>query len=191
MAVRLAVAHLTRPKPGEVENGDGVVVRSGSGVTLLAVVDSLGHGPAAALATAAATQCLTRMPLTSSVEELVAALHVALKHGRGSAVMLALFDGSVLHAAGVGNVELRTLGTRVPVLPTPGILGQSFRTLRTVSTPLLPKDRLVLFSDGLSFRLDLEQVRDQPPDAACAVLLERFGRATDDATVLVADVEPS
>ncbi|MFY2561544.1 SpoIIE family protein phosphatase [Corallococcus terminator] len=189
MAVRLSVAHLTRPKVGEVENGDGVVVRVDGPYTLLAVVDSLGHGPAAAQATAEASRCLGQTPLGPSVEPLMEALHAALRHGRGAAIMLAVFDGHTLHCGGVGNVELRTVGTRVPVLPTPGILGQSFRTLRTVSTPLSPGDRLAVFTDGLSFRLDLELVRTQSPDAACAFLLERFGRATDDATVLVADVE--
>ncbi|MCP3161376.1 SpoIIE family protein phosphatase [Myxococcus qinghaiensis] len=188
--MRLSVAHLTRPKVGEVENGDGVVVRVDGPYTLLAVVDALGHGPAAAQVTAEASRCLGQTSLGPSVEPLMEALHAALRHGRGAAIMLAVFDGLALHCGGVGNVELRTVGTRVPVLPTPGILGQAFRTLRTVSTPLSPGDRLALFTDGLSFRLDLEQVRTQSPDAACALLLERFGRATDDATVLVADVEP-
>ncbi|WP_241758262.1 SpoIIE family protein phosphatase [Myxococcus landrumensis] len=191
MAVRLSVAHRTRPKVGEVENGDGVLVRTEGPYTLLAVVDALGHGPAAAQAAGEALRCLGQVTLGASVASLAEALHVALKHGRGAAVMLAVFDGHTLHCGGVGNVELRTVGTRVPVLPTPGILGQSFRTLRTLSTPLAVGDRLALFSDGLSFRVDLEQVRTQSPDMACAFLLERFGRTTDDATVLVADVEPS
>ncbi|QSQ18209.1 SpoIIE family protein phosphatase [Myxococcus landrumensis] len=189
--MRLSVAHRTRPKVGEVENGDGVLVRTEGPYTLLAVVDALGHGPAAAQAAGEALRCLGQVTLGASVASLAEALHVALKHGRGAAVMLAVFDGHTLHCGGVGNVELRTVGTRVPVLPTPGILGQSFRTLRTLSTPLAVGDRLALFSDGLSFRVDLEQVRTQSPDMACAFLLERFGRTTDDATVLVADVEPS
>ena len=117
------------------------------------------------------------------------ALHAALKSSRGAAVMVGLFDGRTLHCGGVGNVELRTRGTRVPVMPTPGIVGQSIRALRTVSATLTPGDRLVFFSDGLSFKLDLESARQLPPSEACELLMERYGRLTDDATVLVADVE--
>jgi len=188
--VRLSVAHRGRPKAGEVESGDGVLVRREGPSTLLAVVDALGHGVVAARSSEAAVACLSQVPLTSGVEVLVEAVHAALRHLRGAAAMLALFDGQTLHCAGVGNVELRTQGTRVPVLPTPGILGQSYRSLRAVSTALAPGDRLVVFTDGLSFRLDLESVRSQSPEEACALLLERYGRLTDDATVLVADVEP-
>ncbi|MFP2931326.1 phosphoserine phosphatase, partial [Pyxidicoccus sp. 3LG] len=148
-----------------------------------------GHGPVAARVAADAARCLETQSLSGGVESVVGALHAALRNGRGAAVMVGLFDGRTLQCGGVGNVELRTRGTRVPVIPTPGILGQSFRTLRTASTPLAQGDRLVLFSDGLSFRLDLETTRSLPPGEACALLMERYARDTDDATVLVADVE--
>ncbi|MCP3101808.1 serine/threonine-protein phosphatase [Myxococcus sp. K15C18031901] len=189
MAVKLSVAHRSRPKEGEVENGDGVLVRREGPYTLIAVVDALGHGAPAAHSSAVAVGSLSQVLLATGVDLLMEAVHASLRHVRGAAAMLALFDGQVLHCAGVGNVELRSQGTRVPVLPTPGILGQSYRSLRTVSTKMAPGDRLVVFSDGLSFRLDLESVRMQSPEEACALLLERYGRLTDDATVLVADVE--
>ncbi|MBZ4415642.1 SpoIIE family protein phosphatase [Myxococcus sp. RHSTA-1-4] len=187
--MRLAVAHRSRPKPGEVQNGDVALVRQEGERTLLAVVDALGHGPAAARVAAEAVRCLEGLPLGTKVDPVLEALHAALRGGRGAAVMVALFDGKTLHCGGVGNVELRTCGTRVPVIPTPGVLGQAIRSLRTASAELVPGDRLVLFSDGLSFRLDLESARNLPPEGACALLMERYGRPTDDATVMVVDVE--
>ena len=42
------VAYLTRPREGETENGDRAVVVDLGDVTLLAVIDALGHGPVAA-----------------------------------------------------------------------------------------------------------------------------------------------
>ncbi|MFP2963759.1 SpoIIE family protein phosphatase [Myxococcus sp. 1LA] len=187
--MRLVVAHRSRPKVGERENGDGVMVRQEGERTLVAVVDALGHGPVAAQVSSDALRCLIQVPLAQDVEALTAAMHTALRHGRGAAVMLALFDGRTLQCGGVGNVELRARGTRVPVIPTPGILGQSYRALRVASVALSAGDRLVLFSDGLSSRLELEDARHHPPEAACDLLMERYGRPTDDATVLVADVE--
>ena len=187
--MRLSVAHRSRPKAGELENGDGVMVRQEGARTLVAVVDALGHGPVAAQVSSEALRCLAQVSMDQDVEAILAAMHAALRHGRGAAVMLGLFDGRTLHCGGVGNVELRSRGTRVPVIPTPGILGQSYRTLRVASVALLPGDRLALFSDGLSSRLELEDARHHPPGAACDLLMERYGRLTDDATVLVADVE--
>ncbi|GHG73441.1 stage II sporulation protein E [Comamonas sp. KCTC 72670] len=187
--MKLAIAHRTRPKEGELENGDGVMVRQERARTLCAVVDALGHGPVAARVTSEALRCLAQVDLSQDVASLIGAMHLALRHGRGAAVMVALFDGHTVHCGGVGNVELRTRGTRVPVIPTPGILGQTHRALRVASASLLPGDRLALFSDGLSSRLELDDTRNLAPDAASALLLERYGRNTDDATVMVVDVE--
>lgn len=187
--MRLAVSHQSRPKHGEVRNGDLALVRHEGGHTLLAVVDALGHGPVAAEVAAVAARCLEEARLDTGVEPLMTALHEALRNGRGAGIMLGLFDGKTLQCGGVGNVELRTRGTKVPVVPTPGILGQPMRTLRTASAVLSPGDRLVLFSDGLSFRLDLEYARKLPPNEACMLLMERYARPSDDATVMVADVE--
>ena len=91
--MRLSVAHRSRPKQGEVANGDAALVREEGGHTLVAVVDALGHGPMAAQAAAEAVRCLSSLPLGTSVEPLVEALHAALRGGRGAAVMLGLFDG--------------------------------------------------------------------------------------------------
>ncbi|ADO69751.1 SpoIIE family protein phosphatase [Stigmatella aurantiaca] len=187
--MKLTTAHRTRPREGEQVNGDAVLVRSEKGYTLLAVIDALGHGPVAADVAGKALKGLTQAPLPSSVEALVDVLHGVLKGGRGAAVMLALFDGRFLHCGGVGNVDLRTLGTRVPVFPTPGILGQPCRKVRPLEATLAPGDRLVFFTDGLSSRLEPHTTQGLSPEAACVLLMERYGRSTDDATVLVADVE--
>lgn len=187
--MRLKAAHRTRPRQGELANGDAVLVRQEGARTLVAVVDALGHGPVAAAVAAQAMRCLGQVSLASGLPAMVDTLHATLRGGRGAAAMLGLFDGRSLECGGVGNVELRTQGTKVPVMPTPGILGHPRRQVRTVEATLTLGDRLVLFSDGVSSRMELEAVRGLSPEAACALLLERYGRETDDATVLVADVE--
>jgi phosphoserine phosphatase RsbX len=187
--VRLTTAWLTRPRQGEQANGDAVLVRSEQGHTLLAVVDALGHGPVAADVAGQALHSLEHAALPCRVEALVERLHRALRGSRGAAALVAVFDGRMLECGGVGNVDVRTLGTRLPVFPTPGILGQPCRPVQPVETALVPRDRLVFFTDGLSSRLEARLTQGHAPPAACSVLMERYGRHTDDATVLVVDVE--
>ncbi|MBJ6760516.1 SpoIIE family protein phosphatase [Myxococcaceae bacterium JPH2] len=187
--MRWSAAHRSRPRQGETANGDSALIREDGGHTLLAVVDALGHGPLAADAAQAALRCLEQVSLTAGLASVLESLHQALRGGRGAAAMLALYDGRTLRCGGVGNVELRALGTKIPVLPTPGILGQHVRAVREAEVTPALGDRLVLFSDGVSSRLELDMTRGLTPEAACALLLERYGRETDDATVLVADVE--
>src|ERR687894_561949 len=49
----------SRPRPGEVDNGDAYFVRRRTGATLLAVVDGLGHGHGAQEAARAALEVLS------------------------------------------------------------------------------------------------------------------------------------
>ncbi|SEK23496.1 Stage II sporulation protein E (SpoIIE) [Stigmatella aurantiaca] len=187
--MKLATAWRSRPRQGEQANGDAVLVRSEQGHTLLAVIDALGHGPVAADVADKALRGLASVPLPSSVDALVEVLHRVLKGTRGAAALVALFDGRTLRCGGVGNVDLRTVGTRVPVFPTPGILGHPCRKVHSLETLLAAHDRLVFFTDGLSSRLEAHLTQGRDPEAACALLMERYGRHTDDATVLVVDVE--
>lgn len=187
--MRIVAEHLGRPKPGEQVSGDAAVVRTEGARTLLAMVDGLGHGPLAAAAAKDATDYLARVPLESSVTQVLNGLHQALKQGRGAVATLCLFDGKKLEAAGVGNVELRSMGTRVPLFARPGVLGKNLPQLTPLECQLKPGDRIVLFSDGLTARLQVEDVKSLSTAEACRELLERFSRSTDDATVLVADVE--
>lgn len=79
----------------------------------------------------------------------------------------------------------------MPVVLTPGVLGVQVVRLRVFQTALTPGTRLVIFSDGLSPRMDLERVERLPAEPAARALLERYRRSHDDATLLVADLEPT
>ncbi|MEP7123229.1 MAG: SpoIIE family protein phosphatase [Byssovorax sp.] len=178
------------PREGERECGDIAVVRAADGITLLAVVDALGHGPLAAAAARIAAKHLTEAPLASGLLPLVDGLHLALKGSRGAAAMILLLtpDGR-LHGCGVGNVELRAVGSRVPSVLTPGVLGASINRLRTFEARVTVGDRLVIFSDGLSSRMELDRIRALAPGPACDALMTQYRRPHDDSTVLVTDLE--
>jgi negative regulator of sigma-B (phosphoserine phosphatase) len=187
--MKLSASHVTRPKPGEVVNGDAVVTRITSAHSLLAIVDALGHGAHAAEVAHKAVRYLESVALDLEVRALMTGLHAELRDTRGAAAMLCSIHGDRIAGCGVGNVELRIVGSTVPVVLSPGVLGGSVRQFRIFHGQLHPRSRLVLFSDGISARFSLETLRHVPAADACHQLLSQHGRAHDDATALVADFD--
>jgi phosphoserine phosphatase RsbX len=182
--------HRSVPREGEVECGDVAVVRAEAEATLFAVIDALGHGPHAAATARTAAEHLAAAPLDRGVQHLMEGLHASLRRSRGAAAMICLVtpDGRI-QGCGVGNVELRVIGSRVPSVLTPGVLGASVNRIRTFEARLALGDRLVIFTDGLSSRMDLESVRGLAPGEACDALMAQYRRTHDDSTVLVTDIE--
>jgi negative regulator of sigma-B (phosphoserine phosphatase) len=184
------VAHISIPKAGELVNGDRAVCRR---VTdkhiLLGVIDGLGHGTGADEVATAAVEHLSTIALDSDIQPIIESLHGCLAGTRGAAATICLVMNGKLQACAVGNVELRCTETPLPLMFSPGILGVRVQKFRICRADLLPGTRLVMFSDGISTRLRHEDVRKLRPDEACANLLDRYRRAEDDATVLIADVE--
>jgi len=187
--MKLSLFHVSLPKLGETVSGDAVVTRVEDGTTLLAVVDSLGHGPAAAVVADRACEYLAAVSLEKNARSLTEGLHDALRGTRGAAAMCCLLRDGRIEGCGVGNVELRALTSRVPVVLTPGILGVSLHRTRVFEGPLVKRTRLFLFSDGLSPRMDLLMFERLSAEHACKALMERYRRSHDDATLLVVDVE--
>jgi phosphoserine phosphatase RsbX len=187
--LKAAVCHLSLPKEGEADNGDAVLIREEGPRMLLALIDALGHGPGAhAVATTAVAE-LQVAPLDGGLAPVLDRLHRGLRNSRGAAALVCTIDEvGRLEACSVGNVELRSVGTRLPVTLTPGILGSKVRSFRIFSAQLAAGDRLVAFSDGISARSDLAQTRSIAPAQLCELLMRELRRPHDDATVLVADM---
>jgi negative regulator of sigma-B (phosphoserine phosphatase) len=188
--VRLAVEHVVIPREGEQMSGDAVFVRRGERGGVFAVIDALGHGERAAEAAQAALVALDEAPAGSGVAAIIDLIHGRLRGTRGAAAMVCVLTDGRLEGCAVGNVELVSLGTRVPWVPSPGILGASVRRVRTFEAQLAAGDRLVLFSDGVSPRMDLSICKGMSAADACRALMTRYRRPHDDATVLIADIEP-
>jgi len=123
----------------------------------------LGHGPDAATASQAGSDLLAVVSLESSVLKIMEGLHDALKGSRGAAATVCVLRGDELEVCAVGNVELRTFDVRVPLVFTAGIVGVRIAKYHTCRTRLTGKGRLVLFSDGISLRTPLEDVRSMAP----------------------------
>jgi negative regulator of sigma-B (phosphoserine phosphatase) len=180
---------VTRPKLGELVNGDAVVFRHEGARGLVAVIDALGHGPTAAEVAQAATNFLQNVSLETTVRDVLAGLHRALRSSRGAAAMVCCLHGERLEGCGVGNVELRISGGQVPVVLSPGILGGNVRVFRVFGGKLAHRSRLVLFSDGVSARFRLDTMSHMKPTELSQHLVAGHGRSYDDATALVVDFE--
>lgn len=179
-AMIVKVAFRSRPYPGESANGDGVFVGEG----FVAVIDALGHGPRAEAARLSAEEALGKAG-GSSIAELFAAVHGALRGSRGIAMVVVRHttDGEV-EAAGVGNVAVRAIkDATLPFVPTPGIVGAQFRGLRMSRGRATPGARILVHTDGISSRFDETLAHLPDADDVCEQILERHGSVRDDATI--------
>ncbi|HEU4538804.1 MAG TPA: phosphoserine phosphatase [Polyangiaceae bacterium] len=187
-----ASAFAARPKDGEVECGDAAYVRAlGPGRTLFALFDALGHGPAAARASAIALATLEACDEAIDLPGLVDRLHADLRGSRGAAALIGIAEGHDVRACLIGNVELR--GSReapVGVIHSPGVLGISIRKLHFFGGLVRPGSRLLAFSDGVSPKLDHAALAGLGTQEACDHALQHYGTPLDDASVLVLDALP-
>ncbi|HWE62357.1 MAG TPA: SpoIIE family protein phosphatase [Chloroflexota bacterium] len=162
------------------------------GACRVAVIDGLGHGPAAAAAAQRATDTLIAYPALSP-GEAVQACHHALHGTRGAVVSIAGIDPGAgqLTYAGVGNVEAQLWqhGRTQRLIAYRGIVGQSLPPVRPYVVSLEREWLLLLHTDGVSARFAVETLPEftgPTPGSLATAVLAGWGRDTDDATVVVA-----
>lgn len=187
--MRVTVARLSLPMPGETANGDRAFCRTEGPQTLIAVVDGLGHGPEAANAAQAAADTLQTAPLDAPLIETMQSLHDRLRGTRGAAATICVLRSGEIDVCAVGNVEIRSPDSRLPLIFSAGILGSRVNKFHVCRATLPARARFVLFSDGISSRASIEDMRKLTPEAACDAIMRNYRRKEDDATVLVADAE--
>jgi anti-sigma regulatory factor (Ser/Thr protein kinase) len=181
----------SRPRPGDDANGDAYLVREHDGETLLAVIDGLGHGRGAREAARAALEALSAWA-GEPLEDVLHEVHGALRATRGAVMGAVVVDrarGSFAYA-GVGNVEVRVLGSPEPARPIPsnGTLGARLPTVRVWPHRWVEGTTIVMATDGLSATWDIANypgLLAHSPQLLAGVLLRDYGRQSDDATVLV------
>lgn len=181
------IAHISRPMIGERVNGDAVVIREDGASLLLAVIDGLGHGPIAAAAAQVGVNALAELDIRQPLIDLIKTVHDRLRGTRGVAATLCVVHGETLEACAVGNVQLSSVNAHIPLLLSAGILGIRVAKYHVCQGKLRAGSRIALFSDGISSRVALDEVRKLAPQAACSHIFERFSKKEDDATILIAD----
>lgn len=174
---------------GELRNGDAIVVRlSEDGASLVCLIDALGHGPHAAEVADRAIAYLSAAQVDADAAKVMLGLHGALRGTRGAAATALVLHGGCVSAAGVGNVTLRSAGTNVPFVLSPGILGSRVHAFRSANAKLKMGDRLVLHSDGIGSVFSLDPLRGLTAEEACQRIFAERRKRTDDASLVVLDV---
>lgn len=169
--------------------GDAVVVRREDDLTLLSVVDGLGHGTKAAEVANRATEILSQQSPRTGVLAIMKDLHSGLADTRGACVLVCVVSKDEVEVCSVGNVELRAMGIELPFVLTPGVVGQRMSRPRVARATIGGHARIVIYSDGLSSRFHLAEFASLTSADACRTIFERHRRSHDDATLLVADLE--
>jgi phosphoserine phosphatase RsbX len=187
--VSVAASRLT----GQSASGDRYLVTPLHQGVLVAVVDGLGHGEAAAVAADLAIRTLDRHDEASLIPR-VKECHERLRGTRGAVMSLAAFStrDSTMTWLGVGNVEgrlLRSPGKRrgdcESLLLRAGVVGAQLPPLRAAVIPVASGDIVILATDGIASGFARAVVvTDQTQRIADRILAEH-SKATDDALVLV------
>lgn len=186
------------PLQTETVSGDAWSCHFGDDDFTVLVADGLGHGPLANVAAIEAARVLGAHG-DAPLERIMEVANEALRPTRGAAVGVARMpagtaasgaDGKVAFT-GIGNIaaSVWTHSSHRHLVSHSGIVGHAARRVQQFDVPY-PRDSLVvLHSDGLGSRWDLERypgLSTRHPALVAAVLYRDFSRGRDDVTVFVA-----
>lgn len=189
---RTDVAVLSYPLMGsEAENGDGYIVRHNH-TEMVGVVDALGHGEEAHRSTVEVKEFIEGNH-SFSVDKLITGIHEQLKGKRGVSLSLMKinYKANQIEFSGVGDVTTRIYvpSEDKPICPLThdGIVGENLRNVKINRFELIPNSIIVMFSDGVSHALNVPVSMHN----LCAMdlvheLMQKYGKSTDDRTLLVA-----
>jgi anti-sigma regulatory factor (Ser/Thr protein kinase) len=172
--------------------GDGWAGTQTADHVAMAVVDGLGHGPQASLAAEAALSAFAANP--TDLSGYIARANEATRDTRGAAVAACLIrrEAGELDYVAVGNVSARICSPERErgLVSYGGTVGtQANPPSARVTTYEWPTGgRLVLWTDGLTSRIDLAgdpDLMSHDPAVTAAVLHRNHTRGRDDATVVV------
>jgi len=187
-----------RALSGEAVSGDRALVKPFAQGVLVAAIDGLGHGEAAAAAASIAAATLGRHAGDEPVVQ-IERCHQALKGTRGVAMSLASINAheGMMTWLGVGNIEGQLLSLsatpprRETLLTRGGVVGYQLPPLRAYRLPVSAADLLIFTTDGIRSDFTAQLVvadplfHHQPVQELADSFLARFGKTTDDALVLV------
>lgn len=180
---------MARPCTGEILSGDAYYLRHRRQHLLFGVIDGLGHGPEAHQVATIAVNTMDSYQ-NEPIDVIIQRCHTALTGTRGAAVALGRLDYAtrrLLHLS-IGNIETRIYSGDTVIKPMlyHGTLGVVLPTFRTIPYPFKNGMLLVMFSDGISNKFELEApMRRRSPQEISQYILDNFSRKHDDCTVMV------
>ena len=180
----------SRPLPGQRYNGDAYFIKRYEDKVVFAVIDGLGHGQDAQVASQAAVDCLEnhyRKPFT----EIFQLCHKRLKKTRGAAMSLCRINlrDRVMTHTGIGNVDTRVYSSETAPRPfcINGTLGVAMRTVKVEDYPFPEDFIIIMFSDGISGRFSPDSLPgflNLKPQLLAKQIMDNHARNNDDATII-------
>lgn len=187
---KISTGASSRSKPGEKLNGDAYVINHVSNdICVAAVIDGLGHGKDANMASQLARQTIIQkaeLPL----DVLMQTIHQSIRGTRGTTIGLVSINTleQKISFSGIGNIESFLINKKEKknLLSFGGIMGHNMRTPRVFEFPFRPGDYVCMYSDGITSRWKPEDLDwSVPPQQNAELILNQFARSNDDATVLI------
>lgn len=179
------------PIDGERESGDAWEFHIERNCLQVMVADGLGHG---LLAHEASTRALEIFSANRNqpLPLLMELVHQGLKSTRGAAVSIAKlnFETGILDFIGVGNIRCLLLEQEKmkTLVCQSGTAGLQIRLAKLFSLPWTKTNLLILHSDGINTRWDLNNYQGlltRHPSIIAAVLYRDANRNSDDVTVFI------
>ena len=187
---KLIVGAATRPYPGEQLNGDNyLIVNLSSNELLVAVIDGLGHGRHANLASSIAKEQIL-LKKDQPIDLIMQNVHTALKSTRGAVVGISLINTSKknLIFSGIGNIEgqVNYKNKNKSLISFGGILGHNMRTPRIFEFDYKQGYNLCMYSDGIKSNWKNEEIDwEEHPQTITEKILKNNSRNSDDATIII------
>jgi len=177
--------------PGHRDSGDEFCIRLFDHRTMIAVLDGLGHGPAAASVAKEGVRLLEQAR-SPDVVRLVHECHEGLRGSRGVVMSLAVVDSheNTLTWIGVGNVSgtlhCARSSVRKTLLQRGGLIGNALPRLQASVVTVAEGDMLIFTTDGVKPGIEDRLLRGQSLQAIAERILVRSRSGRDDALALVA-----
>jgi len=185
------IGYITRPLPGFDENGDAIYVSQSGNEIFAAVIDGIGHGYEASIASQLAWDYLNKNK-NEQPETLLRDLHDALYHTRGVVIAIAKINKSEkkMIYSGIGNISASVYNSPVSVHPVTmnGTLGRIINHVKAYEYEWIPRSILTMYSDGISTKFDMayySQLQLQHPGLIAHVVFNGYSKEIDDASILI------
>jgi hypothetical protein len=158
-------------------------------VLTMAVIDGLGHGPAAREAAAIAAGILqgSRHPLTGIIPEI----HRQLMGTRGAVLSVVRYDmeSGLIKYAGIGNITTYVInkGQVRILMSAEGFLGSRLPSFREYGLAAEEVEQIIMVSDGVGAipGRDLLKISWQRAQDMAETIGQQWGLRRDDETVIV------
>ncbi len=178
-----------QPAPREIVCGDCYLVEKENHVLTMAVIDGLGHGPAAREAAAIAAGILqgSRHPLTGIIPEI----HRQLMGTRGAVLSVVRYDmeSGLIKYAGIGNITTYVInkGQVRILMSAEGFLGSRLPSFREYGLAAEEVEQIIMVSDGVGAipGRDLLKISWQRAQDMAETIGQQWGLRRDDETVIV------